>query len=54
MSRRRKKPESLSEDTMRAASMTECTGILPAQVQTDDQAENVAELENIFPPLPPD
>lgn len=54
MSKRRKKPQPFSADTMQAASMTECTGILPAQIQTDGQAENVAELENIFPPLPPD
>lgn len=36
------------------ASMTECTGILPAQIETDAEGENVANLENVFSPLPPD
>ena len=36
-----------------AASMTECTGILPAQVQTEDEGENIAALESIHPIRPP-
>ena len=30
-----------------AASSTECTGLLPAQVETDDEAENLAALQGI-------
>ncbi len=33
-----------------AASMTECTGILPAQSETPEERQNAAELGAIHPP----
>ena len=52
MSRKRhKKPE---DDSLlriqQAASMTECTGILPAQVETAEEKRNIAELAAIHSP----
>ena len=52
MSRKRhKKPE---DDSLfriqQAASMTECTGILPAQAETPDERRNIAALGAIHPP----
>jgi len=40
-------------DIQQAASMTECTGILPAQIETEAEGESVSGLENIFPIHPP-
>ena len=40
-------------DIRQAASMTECTGILPAQIETEAEGESVSGLENIFPIHPP-
>ena len=37
-------------DIRQAASMTECTGILPAQIETPDEKRNIAELGAIHPP----
>ena len=37
-------------DIRQAASMTECTGILPAQPATQDEKRNIAELGAIHPP----
>ena len=34
-------------DVEQAASATECTGLMPAQIQTAEQGENLAELESI-------
>lgn len=36
-----------------AASMTECTGILPAQIESAQEGEAVAALQNIPPVKPP-
>jgi len=36
-------------DPFQAASMTECTGILPAQVETEEEAESISELESLPP-----
>jgi len=41
-------------DIRQAASCTECTGLLPAQIQTDEEGEAISELQNVFPVLPPD
>ncbi len=38
---------------MQAASMTECTGILPAQIETDDEGESIAALQSIPPVIAP-
>ncbi len=37
-------------DIQQAASMTECTGILPAQAETLEEKRNIAELGAIHPP----
>ena len=39
-------------DIQQAASMTECTGILPAQIGTDEEAESIAALESVHPVQP--
>ena len=50
----RKKPASpLPFDVSQAASMTECTGILPAQIETGEEGEAISALEGVFPVLPP-
>ena len=36
-------------DVQQAASMTECTGILPAQPETPEERRTVAELGAIHP-----
>ncbi len=41
-------------DLDQVASATECTGILAAQVQTDEEAENISALEGIHAIQPPD
>ena len=33
--------------------MTECTGILPAQIETGEEGEAISALEGVFPVLPP-
>ena len=40
-------------DIEQAASMTECTGILPFQIQTEEEGESVSALESIHPIQPP-
>ena len=55
MSRKRRlKPDTPAHDPLfdiqQAASMTECTGILPAQIETPDEKRNIAELGAIHPP----
>ena len=55
MSRKRPiKPDTQADDPLfdiqQAASMTECTGILPAQIETPDEKRNIAELGAIHPP----
>ena len=55
MSRKcRLKPDTPARDPLfqiqQAASMTECTGILPAQPATPDEKRNIAELGAIHPP----
>lgn len=53
MSRRKKEepPRNPSRDPFfdveKVASCTECTGILPAQIQTGEQGEDVAALQSI-------
>ena len=37
-------------DIQQAASMTECTGLLPAQPETPEERQNAAELGAIHPP----
>ena len=34
------------------ASFTECTGILPAQIETAEQGEDISQLESIHPIQP--
>ncbi len=55
MSRKRRiKPDAPVNDPLftiqQAASVTECTGILPAQPATPDEKRNIAELGAIHPP----
>ena len=55
MSRKRHAKPGISEDDplfdiQQAASMTECTGILPAQVETQEEKKNIAALAAIHPP----
>ena len=55
MSRKRRlKPHTSAKDPLfniqQAASMTECTGILPAQPSTPEEKQNIAELGAIHPP----
>ena len=40
-------------DIQQAASVTECTGVLPAQVETKAQADAVSRLESIHSASPP-
>lgn len=40
-------------DLNQAASATECTGILAAQVQNEDEAESISSLEGIHTIRPP-
>ena len=40
-------------DIQQAAAMTECTGILPFQIQTEEEGESVSALESIHPIQPP-
>lgn len=35
------------------SSATECTGLMPAQIETDAEGENLADLEAIHPPAAP-
>ena len=37
-------------DIQQAASMTECTGILPAQVESPEEQRHIADLGAIHPP----
>ena len=52
--KRRSKPDDWENDPLfhiqQAASMTECTGILPAQAETPEERRNVAALGAIHPP----
>lgn len=53
----RRKPEGKCDpfpETDQAASCTECTGLLPAQIETEEQGENVAALQGIHRILPAD
>lgn len=57
MSRQPEKPLRPPEDDplfdiQQAASMTECTGLLPAQIASEDEGESIAALEGIHPILP--
>ena len=52
--KRRAKPDIPANDPLfdiqQAASMTECTGILPAQVETPAEQRSIANLGAIHPP----
>lgn len=52
--KRRAKSDTPANDPLfniqQAASVTECTGILPAQPATPDEKRNIAELGAIHPP----
>lgn len=48
--RRAKSEDDPVFDIQQAASMTECTGILPAQPETPDERRNIAALAAIHPP----
>ncbi len=57
MSKAKKNPLRPAEDdpfydVQQAASMTECTGILPAQIGNDEEAESIAALESVHPVQP--
>lgn len=39
-------------DVTQVASATECTGILPAQIETAEQGEDISRLESIHPIQP--
>ncbi len=45
--KRRKTPPDPLFDVEQAASATECTGLMPAQIQSDEQGEALSELESI-------
>ena len=51
--KRRAKPVAAGDDPLfrvqQAASMTECTGLLPAQVETAEEKRNIAALGGIHP-----
>lgn len=51
---KKKKQKTPLPDIAQAASMTECTGLLPAQVEGDEEAEATAALQGIFPVRPPE
>lgn len=51
---KKKKKKTPLPDIAQAASMTECTGLLPAQVEGDDEAEALSSLQGIFPVRPPE
>ena len=48
--KKKKKKRTLPSGIGQAASMTECTGILPAQPETPDEKRNIAGLGAIHPP----
>ena len=52
--KRRAKPGTPANDPLfdiqQAASMTECTGILPSQPSTPEEKRNIAEWGGILPP----
>ena len=52
--KRRAKPDTSANDPLfdirQAASMTECTGILPAQVERPEEQRSIANLGAIHPP----
>ncbi len=50
MKRRAKPEDDPVFDIQQAASMTECTGILPAQVETKEEQRSIANLGAIHPP----
>ena len=41
-------------DIHQAASMTECTGALPAQIETGEQGQAISAMESIHTIQPPD
>ena len=45
-------PDDALFDVQQAASMTECTGILPAQIATEAEGESIASLMDIPPARP--
>ena len=44
---RRESPPDPLFDVEQVASATECTGLMPAQIQSDEQGEALSELESI-------
>ena len=52
--KRRLKPDTPAHDPLfdiqQAASMTECTGILPTQVESPEEQRHIADLGAIHPP----
>ena len=52
--KRHVKSDAAKDDSLfniqQAASMTECTGLLPAQVETPEEKRNIADLGAIHPP----
>ena len=54
MSRKHRSKPIVKDDSLfrvqQAASMTECTGILPAQAETLEEKRNIAALEAIHSP----
>ena len=51
--KRREKDDSTFFDLDQAASATECTGLLAAQVQNEEEAESLSALEGIHVIQPP-
>ena len=51
--KRREQTAKASYTLDRAASATECTGLLAAQVQSEEEAESVSALEGIHTIRPP-
>ena len=52
--KRRAKPDISANDPLfdiqQAANMTECTGILPAQVESPEEQRHIVDLRAIHPP----
>ena len=53
MKRNKRRGNPPATDGMKAASASECTGLLPAQIETEAEAESVADLQDVPPVKPP-
>lgn len=51
---KKRKQEPPFFDIQQVASCTECTGILPAQIETDEEGQAVSQLQSTYPVRPPE